>query len=216
MTVPASLLLLAVAAVTPSPGDLRWNDDIVNARSVIAVDVPADRASVATGDYWAPRQRPAASLLSWLVALAPGGASPAGPSAARVDGLDPLQTALLLGAGVARGRDNAVELGYHARQLSDALPTSSLAVALWTYDAAGDIDLSAGRQILALGTLRGDGSIGCPREAVAGTAASMPDQPDVILVGACAQLPDPMSSSEVVRVNSLDDAVLALSQSANQ
>jgi hypothetical protein len=216
MALPLAASAVLAAALLPAPGDVVWPGDAVTARSALEVRVPAGLRSVATGDVWAARRVRSPSLLRWLWSVAPGGPAPAGLSPADVQGLDPVETAVLLGAGVARGRANAEQLGYTALLAEDVLPGASLAVALWAVDAAGDLDLSRGRQVLAPGVLGADGAVGCPDVPIRATIAAMPAPPDLIIIGAgcAATAPPDVPEAAVVEVASLDDAVIALSDPA--
>ena len=209
MTWPLVAGMVGLAAVVPAPADLEWPGQLVAASEQLEVRAPADRHPRATGDYLAPRRR-TSSVLAWLASAAPGGARPVARAPSRVDDLDPVERALLMGAGVARGRANATQLGYTATTLDNDLPAAALALALWTFDAASEVDLSRGRRVLALGALAADGTLRCPDSPV--EAAVEASAPDLVLVASGCTTVAPVDGSPVVEVESLEAAVVALNR----
>jgi len=181
MVVPLILVLLAISAVVRVPAEVVWPDQVVDVAPLVDVsvrDAPARRAS---GAYLTVRRRQRPTVLEWLRAAVPGGADVGPRTPASIDHFDPVESALLIGSGVAPGRGRPEDLGLAAVVRDDHIAAADPAIVLYIADVVSPQDLAAGRRVLVLGGLGSSFTLTCPDDALAAYRSTKPP-PDVVVI----------------------------------
>lgn len=209
MGIPLALAGLGLAAVIRVPAEVARPDDVVDV--ALLVDVRgADDASAGrpTGTFMTIRRDERPTALGWLAALAPGGAVARAKAPTSVDHFSVLDSALLMGAGVAPGRGRAADLGLSASLRDDRTAAADPGILLYVFDVVSPRDLAARRRVLVLGGLGPGFTLTCPDDARATYDATSPPPDVVVLAEAC-----PIASSlrgagaSLVEATTVQDAV---------
>ena len=216
--VAAGLVVLATAGVVPAPWSVTTPGRLVDVDAAVDVRIDGD-AGALHGRIVVPLVDPQPTLLATAAAVLRPDQRVARAPVDRVRGIDPVASALLVGHGVAPGRGDPDALGLLAHIAPDGVAPTQLGVLLAIVDMVNSADLTAGRTVLAIGTVEADGSVSCPPgiEATLG-AADAPDVPmgsplgpDLLIVPAgCPVGDDVRGRMAVLEVWTLEEAVAGL------
>lgn len=216
--VAASLVVLATAGVAPAPWSVTTPGRLVDVDAAVDVRTDGDAAGL-HGRIVVPLVDPRPTLLATAVAVLRPDQRVARAPVDRVRGLDPVASALLVGRGVAPGRGDPDALGLVAHIAPDGVSPTQLGVLLAIVDMANSADLTAGRTVLAIGTVEADGSVSCPPgvESTLGAADApdvpmgMPLDPDLLIIPEeCPAGDDVHVRMTVLEVRTLEEAVAGL------
>lgn len=212
--VPLVAALAAAGVVVPVPLQITSSAEMVDAGALIQATVadPAiDEPRGHTGRYLTPATS-GATLLSAAAGLLSAERHVGGTAVGQVEGLDPVEVALLAGIGIAPYRGDPARYGLSATVIGGHADPRALGVLLEVYDQVAALDVSAGRTILALALLDPDGRVVCVPGARRALADAERWQPDVIVVGAeCAPDEGPVGAA-VLAPPSLADAIALLTE----
>jgi hypothetical protein len=213
MAPPLVLVVLAIGAVVRVSADVVWPEQVLDAAQLVDVSVDDAPGPRLTGTFLTIRRRRHPTALQWLVALAPGGADTDSMAPASIDHFDPVQSALLMGAGVSPGRGSTDELGLSADVRDDRTATADPAIVLYVADVVSPQDLAAGRRVLALGGLGPGFALTCPDDGLATYQATRPP-PDVVVIAKRCPDAGPLrrSGAELVEATSIFDAMQSLAR----
>lgn len=217
------LLALGATAVLPAPWAVTTPARLVDVANAVRVHV-GDTDPALHGRIVVPAVDPHPSLLMVAAGLVRPDRRLTGAPAERVRGLDPVESALLVGQGIAPGRGQADRLGLSADVGSDDTTRTQLGVLLAVVDLVNSADLVAGRTVLALGSVDADGTVGCPAGAEASLEAAgaadvpmaAPLAPDLVIVPAACAVEDVAvrtlvgEAATVLAVGTLEEAVAGL------
>jgi hypothetical protein len=208
--VPVLGVVVAGAAILPLPLQIVSSGTLVEAATLVRVDgdgpiTPGGH----TGVYLMPATRRATALDAALSLVQPmQHVTRTGPDV--VDDLNPVDSALLTGAGIAPYRANPHEYGLQAAFTSGHHDVHALGLLLEIYDQVSSLDLAAGRRIAVLGTVQPDGTVACVPGAADAAVAAQAAGADVVLVGPGCATDLAVEGPQILQAPTFVDALTVL------
>lgn len=212
MALPAAAAVLAIAAVVPVSATIEHPGDLLMAADHVTVEGARDPGI--SGTYLLPRRNASPSALDWMLAVVLPDRALVATEPTAVNGFDPIESALLIGKGVAPGRGSAINLGVAAIVRDPGITAASLGLSVAIFDQLSSVDLAGGRRILVLGGLDANGRVSCAADPLAALTAADPPV-DVVVLGEDCEPAQALGAvgagPRVLAVPSLPDALGELS-----